>query len=230
MHDNPISDAALHYNIIKYFVDHGYAPVTSELATLLNAREDEVVSALHRLAENHGVVLHPNSARIWVAHPFSTMPANFLVHSADSRWWGNCAWCSLGIAALLDREVAITTVLGADGRQVDVHIRNGRVVESNYLVHFPVPMRHAWDNVIYTCSTMLLFESERDIYRWCAEHRIPRGDVQPIERVWEFSKVWYGSHLNPDWHKWTNKEARQIFEQFGFSGTIWHIPASDARF
>jgi hypothetical protein len=189
-----------------------------------------VESALYRLAENHGVVLHPGSARIWAAHPFSAAPTNFVVRSQEGRWWGNCAWCSLGIAALLDRDVTITTTLGADGPQVDVHIVNGRLLEKQYLVHFPVPMRQAWDNVIYTCSTMLLFESEHAIYRWCSAHRISRGDVQPVEKIWQLSKVWYGNHLNPEWHKWTNEEARHIFEQFGLGGTIWHIPVSDTRF
>lgn len=230
MSENLISDAALHYQIIKFFVERGYAPQTAELAAALAADAIVVEAALHRLAQNHGVVLHPDSARIWVAHPFSAAPTNFLVHSPDGRWWGNCAWCSLGIAALLDRDVTITTTLGADGRQVDVHIQDGCVVETDYVVHFPVPMRQAWDNVIYTCSTMLLFESEQHVARWSREHRIPQGDVQPIETIWEFSKIWYGDHLNPDWHKWSNDEAQQIFAQFGLDGPIWNIPTSDARF
>lgn len=236
MSESVITDGALHVQIMRFFVDHGYGPMVSELAALLGAESEEVVSALQRLAENHGVVLHPNSARIWVAHPFSAAPTNFLVHTPEGCWWGNCAWCSMGVAALLERDsnitrdIVITTTLGADGEQVDVHIRNGRVVENNYLVHFPVPMRHAWDNVIYTCSTMLLFKSEHQIYRWCADHRIGRGDVQPLDTIWEFSKVWYGNHLNPAWKKWSNEEARQIFEEFGLSGPIWHIPASTERF
>ena len=41
-----------------------------------------------------------------------------------------------------------------------IAIRDGKIVESNYYIHFPIPMQNAWDNVIYTCSTMLLFENE----------------------------------------------------------------------
>jgi hypothetical protein len=44
---------------------------------------------------------------------------------------------------------------------------------------------------------------------------IPKGDVQPISKIWEFSKEWYGNHLNPNWQKWTSEEAAQIFEKFG---------------
>ncbi len=78
-----------------------------------------------------------------------------------------------------------------------VHIKDGQVVESTYRVHFPIPTRHAWNNVIYTCSTMLLFESEQQINTWRQRHRIAKGDVQPIAIVWEFAKVWYGNHLSP---------------------------------
>ena len=225
-----ISNAKLHYTIIKFIIDQGYAPEQDKLAHLLNTTEDEIVTALQSLQVDHGAVLHPNSSKVWVIHPFSLAPTNFLVRAGDREWWGNCAWCSLGVAALLNRDVTITTTLGANGRQVDVHIRNGEVVETDFWVHFPVPMRHAWDNVIYTCSTMLLFEDETAVDIWCRKHRIAKGDVQSITKIWAFAKVWYGNHMNPDWKKWTAKEAQKIFEQFGLGGDIWKIPITDKRF
>ena len=158
------------------------------------------------------------------------MPAGFVVRTAEREYWGNCAWCSLGVTALLDRDVSIVTTLGADRRQVEIHVRDGRVVETEYYVHFPIPMTRAWDNVIYTCSTMLLFDSEAEVDRWCRRHRIAKGDVQPIERVWELSKVWYGDHLNPEWKKWTTAQAKEIFRRFGLVHPVWRLPDSDERF
>jgi hypothetical protein len=227
-----ISHGLLHHTIIKFIVDHGYAPDVPELAALLNAREDDVTAALHALADYHGVVLHPNSAKIWVVHPFATMPTNFVVRAdvGAGEWWGNCAWCSLGVAALLARDCEITTTLGAEGRQATIHIRDGQVVETDYVVHFPIPMLKAWDNVVYTCTTMLLFERAADVERWSARHRIPMGDVQPIENAWAFSKVWYGNHLNPAWHKWSTAEAHAIFERFGLRHQVWSLPVTDTRF
>ena len=230
MNGEQVSNASLHYTIVQHIIEHGYAPDVHELAGFLQASEAEIIRGLERLQEDHGLVLHPRSPKIWVIHPFSLAPTNFLVHCADGEWWGNCAWCSLGAAALLERDVTITTTLGANDRQVDIHIQDGRVVEDNYLIHFPVPMHNAWDNVIYTCSTMLLFENEQQIERWCERHRIPKGDVEPIEKIWEFSRAWYGNHLNPNWKKWTSDEARQIFKQFGLSHPIWEMPGSGGRF
>jgi hypothetical protein len=226
--ENSLSNGLLHHTIIKFIIDHGYAPDVSELADALKTSHKEITAGLMALQDYHGVVLHPSSTKIWVIHPFSLAPTNFVVRAADREWWGNCAWCSLGVAALLNRDVSISTTLGADRQHVEVHIRDGQVVETDYVVHFPIPMVNAWDNVIYTCSTMLLFENEAEVDRWSAQHRIPKGDVQPIQKIWEFSKVWYGNHLNPDWHKWSTAEAQQIFDRFGLDHTIWKLPVTDA--
>ena len=83
--------------------------------------------------------------------------------SGDRKWWGNCAWCSLGIAVLAGTRCSITTTLGAEGEQVRLTVEDGRVDRNDLVVHFPVPMTKAWDNVIYTCSTMLLFKDERQV-------------------------------------------------------------------
>lgn len=226
----PLNNSSLHYAIMRHSVDYGYAPEVTELCEHFGEDEAAVTEALTVLSNDHGVVLHPNSSKIWVIHPFSLAPTNFLVKDGELEWWGNCAWCSLGIVGLLDKDATITTTLGANGKQIDVHVKDGKVVKDNLYVHFPVPMKNVWDNVIYTCSTMLLFENEVAIDTWCEAHRIRKGDVQPIDKVFEFAKVWYGKHLDPDWVKWSAEEAAEIFERFGLTDPIWDIPVTDSRF
>jgi hypothetical protein len=146
-----------------------------------------MAGALSALQDMHGVVLHPHVPEVWIAHPFSTAPTPFTVRHGARVWWGNCAWCSLGVAALIGgNEVTIQTTLGAEGKPVTIHVDSGRVREELW-VHFPIPMIHAWDNVVYTCSTMLVFDSESAINGWCARHALPRGDAQPIQRAYDFS-------------------------------------------
>jgi hypothetical protein len=91
-------------------------------------------------------------------------------------------------------------------------------------------MARAWDNVHFTCANMLLFASEADIDQWSARHALPRGDVQPIQAVYDFARVWYGKYLSEDWTKWTVQEAREIFERFGFRGPTWDLATSPERF
>ena len=225
-----VSNSLLHYTILKFVVEHGYGPRTSDLAANLNTAEEDIVTGLQSLQEEHGVVLHPDSSNIWVIHPFSLAPTNFLLRDTQHAWWANCAWCALGAAALLNRDCTITTTLGADDKQVRLSISNGKLLDPGFCVHFPVPMRQAWDNVIYTCSMMLLFENEQHINRWCQEHRIQRGDIQSVEKIWEFSKVWYGNHLNPGWKKWTTVQAQEMFNRFDFTHDIWKLAPSGTRF
>ena len=225
-----ITNSKLHYTILKQIIEKGYAPNTEELSHLLNASQEEVVKALYTLQEYHGVVLHPKEAKIWVIHPFSLAPTNFYVQSASGEWWGNCAWCSLGIAALLKEDVKITTVLGGETTQITINIIDGIIQEKNYLVHFPISMQNAWKNVIYTCSNMLVFKSEAQVYEWSLKHNIPKGDIQPIDKIWAFSKKWYGNHLAKDWKKWTIAEAKQLFADFDLNHKIWDLEASENRF
>lgn len=98
------------------------------------------------------------------------------------------------------------------------------------VIHFPIPMTRAWDNVVYACSTMLLFEDELQVTQWCARHGISRGDVQPVTKVLELARRWYGGHLAPNWRKHTVAEAREIFLDLGLTHAVWQLPARDGNF
>ena len=225
-----IANSALHYVLIKEIIEKGAAPELSFLANHFGVTEEEAEKALYTLQDDHGVVLHPHKPSVWVIHPFSLAPTSFYVRSEKGEWWGNCAWCSLGIAALLKTDVTIYTTLGAEGTPVTIHIEDGEIREQDLYIHFPIPMKKAWDNVIYTCSTMLVFESEAQVNEWSKKHRIPRGDIQPIQNIWNFSKKWYGNHLNPDWKKWTVAEAKQMFAAIGLDHEVWKLEDSTGRF
>jgi hypothetical protein len=225
----PIDPGILHHTILTHFVERGYAPSVRELSGILEQPRDNVIAALKSLEDDHGVVLHPVSHEIWVAHPFSTAPTNFWVESRVGSWWGNCAWCSMGIAALVGGDIVVTTTLGGESRQVKVRISNG-AAQDEYLVHFPIPMARLWENVTYTCSTMVLFDSHAAIDDWCARHRIAKGDVQPVSKVLEFAKSWYGRHLDKNWRRLAAAEAKEMFLRFELSGPTWEIPQAPTRF
>lgn len=225
-----LTHGVLHSTIGRHFLEHGAAPTIANLSAQLALDEQTVREALRALADYHGVVLHPVSGEIWAMHPFSAAPTLFWVESDGKGWWGNCAWCSLGIVALLGDDATISTRLGGEATPATLTIRGGLIEPAEYCVHFPIPMTRAWDNVTYTCSTMLIFDGSAAVDRWCAQHAIPRGDVQPLSTVWAFAQAWYGRHLEPDWTKWTAGEAAALFERFGLTGPIWALPASAERF
>ena len=225
----------LHHALLRGLLETGACPSGDELRSALGLSAAELARAFDELAEAHGVVLHPGRHEVWAIHPFSLAPTPFLVECGERRWWGNCAWCSLGIAVLVGAPCRITTTLGAETERVELEVRNGssgglEVAPSDLVVHFPIPMTRAWDNVVYTCSTMLLFRDAAEVERWCARHRIPRGDVQPVTKVLELARRWYGEHLRPDWRKKSLSEARVLFAELGLRHPVWELPADDGRF
>ncbi|RXK60728.1 hypothetical protein ESA94_09705 [Lacibacter luteus] len=225
-----VTNSNLHYTLIRHIIDKGFAPSVEDLVTLLDTDKEKVIQGLHDLQDYHGVVLHPNEPKVWVIHPFSLAPTNFYVKTDKGEWWGNCAWCSLGVAALLNDNVKITTTIGAETKQIEINIIDGEIQEKDYFIHFPIPMTNAWDNVIYTCSNMLVFENPEQVDAWAKKHNIPKGDIQPIEKIWNFSKKWYGNHLNPEWTKWTMEDAKKIFAEFELNDKIWSLGESKDRF
>ncbi len=218
-----ISNSYLHHTILKYIIVNGYAPDVKILADILNRSDDDVIKAMHSLAETKGVVLHPQKQKVWLIPPFSLAPTNFYVQSKNGGWWGNCAWCSLGIVALINEDAIITTSIGAHGKQIEFKIEDGEIGNDNLLVHFPVPIKRAWENVVYFCSTLLVFENEEQIDSWTKQHNIPKGDIQPLEKVWQLAQRWYGNYLDTNWKKRTAKEAKVVFDEIGLTHSNWKL-------
>lgn len=225
-----MNNSSLHEAIISFFLKNQRPPTVSEIATQFRCDETEAHTGLRALAEYHGAVLHPNSGEIWVAHPFSAAPTTCVVRSGSCAWWGNCAWCSLGLAHLAGGTATIETRIGAIDDYATIRIENGKLIDTDYVVHFPIPMRKAWDNVIYTCSIMLMFRNESQVDDWCASRGIPKGDVRPIEQIWTFAAEWYARHADADWKKWSVREAAEIFQRHGLTGPIWMLSEESARF
>lgn len=224
-----MNSSDLHYFLIRHIVDHGFAPELGRIATHFEVAQEEAIVVLKELQEIHGVVLHPNAPKVWVIHPFSLAPTNFFLQSARQKWWSNCAWCSLGAAALINEDLTIQSTLGSEDELLKISVNDGKI-EDDLVAHFPIPMKNAWDNVIYTCSTMLFFRNEQQVDEWCTQHQIPKGDVQPIGKIWRFARKWYGNHLNPEWKKWTIEEAKSIFDEFELTHPVWQLEGAAERF
>src|SRR4051812_31999892 len=117
-----MNNSNLHHNIISSFL-HLQRPATiHEIASQLGCSDAEARSGLRVLANYHGVVLHPHSDEIWVAHPFSAAPTTCVVSSGTRKWWGNCVWCSLGLIHLVGGTATLETKTGAIGESVTVRV------------------------------------------------------------------------------------------------------------
>lgn len=213
----------IRFQVNRFIFDKGFAPSVAQLSELLHKEKYVIESGLEALAENQAIVLHPNSFDIWVAHPFALFPTLFWVKTKDKQWWGNCPWCSFGIAALAKADTEIYTKLKGQQEPIKIEIRAGEVVQKEYVVHFPIPAAKIWDNVVYTCSMMLVFNNENEIEEWCRLHNKPKGEVVPIAQVWELAKVWYGNYLDPDFKRKTKAIAKEMYQSVGLTADFWKL-------
>jgi hypothetical protein len=213
----------LRYLINRYIFDNGFAPTYTQLALLSDSSQNEARQGLQALADSHALVLHPNSFEIWVAHPFALFPTLFWVKTSEKQWWGNCAWCSLGIASLTNTDTEIFTKLEGEQEPLSIYVSKGQVLEKDYVVHFAIPAAKLWDNVIYTCANILIFENENAVDNWCKRHNKPKGAVVPIEQAWTLSKIWYGNYLDSGFTRKTKEIAAEMYAKAGLTGDFWKL-------
>lgn len=83
-----------------------------------------------------------------MAHPFSAVATDFLVTIGDRQWYANCVWDGLAILALLGEGI-LETHSPATGESIQFRVSGGKVL-GEALVHFLVPARRFWANIVFT--------------------------------------------------------------------------------
>src|SRR5918994_4981336 len=137
-------------NAVYEIILEGIVPPTAdETAMALGVSPDDVRSAYERLNSRHALFLTPGSHDVRMAHPFSGVPTAFRVESGDRTYWANCAWDALGIPAALHADARIEAPLG-DGESIRFAIEAAQVKSWDGIVHFPLPFRRWYDDLIET--------------------------------------------------------------------------------
>ena len=132
-------------------VRRGCPPALAETADVLRVPVPDVGDAFQRLAAGRVLVLQPDTGEILMANPFSAVPTPFVVELAPGGYscFGNCIWDALGIAAMTGRDGRIKTACGDCGTAMQVTVANGTLQHAEGLVHFAIPARHWWDDIVY---------------------------------------------------------------------------------
>jgi Alkylmercury lyase len=133
------------------FREQSRPPSAAELSDTLEATPKEISSALRNLAEEHCLVLLPDTESIWMAHPFSGIKTDFVVSIGDRQWFANCVWDGLSILALFGGQLggSLDTRSPATREGLRFEVSEG-TVRGPGLVHFLVPARQFWDDIAYT--------------------------------------------------------------------------------
>ena len=145
-----VLDLQVRYHVYDGCIKRGQPPLIGELSSILNVSTEQIRNALVNLAEAHMLVLQKDSGEILMANPFSAVPTSFVVETPKFSCYGNCIWDALGIAAMLDQAVSIKTSCADCGFALELKIMQGAVSGHEGIVHFAIPARHWWDDIVFT--------------------------------------------------------------------------------
>ena len=126
-------------------------PTAGEIASELDMPIAMVQEAYARLGESHVFVCEPaDPSRLRMANPFSAVPTPFKVSARGGAYHGNCVWDALGIVALLGGEGSVETSCPDCSEPMRLGVADGKLVECEGVVHFGVPARRWWDDIVFT--------------------------------------------------------------------------------
>ena len=147
--DSELFDWTVRNAVYAAILERSVPPSVDETAATLRVSPDDVRLAYERLNSRHALFLTPGSHDVRMAHPFSGVPTAFRVEVGDRTYWANCAWDALGIPAALHADARIEAPIG-DGESIRFAIDAGRVKGWDGGVHFPLPFRRWYDDLIET--------------------------------------------------------------------------------
>jgi Alkylmercury lyase len=141
------TDRRVRLAIYERLLASGVMPGARERATEVGLPVVAVEGAFERVTS---IVPEPGDpSRIRMAKPFSAVPTPFEVESGDRRWWGNCIWDALGIAAIVNADATVHCSCVDCDQLMTVEIRAGEV-SGDGIVHFGTPANQWWDDIVYT--------------------------------------------------------------------------------
>ena len=149
MKKGTLTDIELRQLVYSRIINKGDIPTSEQIANSAHVTQQEVLDGLARLADAHVLALQKNG-EILMAMPFSAVPTPFVIDARGRSRYANCAWDALGVPAMLRSDGKIDSACGCCGTAIHVAIRRGKVDYEEAVVHFAVPAKHWWDNVVYT--------------------------------------------------------------------------------
>ena len=147
--DSQELDQKVRQHVYEVALATGAPPAVSAVAHVLGIARDVAEASFQRLADGHVLVLQPESREILMAPPFSAVPTPFLVRTAEYSCFANCVWDALGVAAMLQTDMQIETSCQDCGNPMSVAVRSGDVSPDG-LVHFAVPAKEWWADIVFT--------------------------------------------------------------------------------
>ena len=145
-----MNDSEVRVWIYREFVRDGRAPMAAALAETLDLPVDEIRAVFERLAAGRAIALQPESREILFAAPLSAVPTAYLVHALGKSFFAPCVWDALALIGMLNVDGQIETSCACCGEGMRVEVRDRVIASGEGLVHFAIPAKRWWDNIVFT--------------------------------------------------------------------------------
>ena len=139
---------ALRHRIYEHFAATGSAPPAAAIAAWAGD-DDTARMMLADMHDRHLVVLD-DAGEIRMALPFSGVETPHRVVAGERSWFANCAWDALAIPIAVGVDAVIDASWVDDGRPVELAVVDGALSSTEGYVHFAVPARRWWDDIVET--------------------------------------------------------------------------------
>lgn len=136
--------------VYNHFVDTTHPPSVDETAARFNISTEEAGEYYRELDNRHAFFLDPGTLNIRMAWPFSATPTDFKVHANGKTYYANCAWDMLGVPALLQCDAVMDAKFTESNEPVQLEVKDGKVTNSELLIHFPVAFSRWYDDLVFT--------------------------------------------------------------------------------
>ena len=143
-------DTAVRMALYEDFVRTASAPAAEQLAAHMHCSTEQVREALERLAKGKAIVLQPESREVLMANPLCSVPTPFRVRTQAQSFFASCVWDGLGIMAMLKSDAVLDTSCACCGEVMTVQRQNGGTVTGNGVIHFSIPAKRWWENIVFT--------------------------------------------------------------------------------
>jgi len=143
-------DTPIKLAIYQATAETGFPPTLETVAARTGVNPADVRAAFARLAVNRLLVLEPDGVTIRMAPPFSGVPTQHQVLIEGTRYYANCAWDALGIAAALHRPAVVHSRCEQSRAPLRLAVSTEGPEPSPWLFHCLVPAARWWQDIVFT--------------------------------------------------------------------------------
>ncbi|MEJ8639062.1 alkylmercury lyase family protein [Streptomyces sp. MS2.AVA.5] len=190
---------AVHQAVLRHFAATGDAPEPAGLAAAAATAGRTAADVLAELDREDFLTLD-DDGRIRAAYPFSAVPTGHRLRLAGGvEAWAMCAIDALGVAAMLQQDVTVTSCDPVDGRPITVTLTDGTARwEPGEAVVFVGQRDQAGPAATVCCDALNFFADPTTAAAWARQHPEVHGRIISQAKALRTAEQTFGPLLAQD--------------------------------